>query len=128
MYIVNLRTDTAIPVSVPVIQTILPDGQVNRSEGLSPSFSQTVSNQNLLYLIIMAHKRLTLNDLRIKSFVTETKQTEKLVGGIYCPETFDEYTYCPSTDPHDQGCASTGNTDDPTGMNSLFIEFCSPLG
>lgn len=70
----------------------------------------------------MKKKKLNLENLKVKSFVTEDMLLEKLKGGIYCPVTLWDDTVCYSDDPHNSACASTGNTDDPTGM--FFSVIC----
>ncbi|MGB3465614.1 MAG: pinensin family lanthipeptide [Cyclobacteriaceae bacterium] len=72
----------------------------------------------------MKTQKLKLKDLKVCSFVTEAKRAEKLLGGIYCPPNSWDDTWCPTTEPHVEGCTSTGNGDDPTGMFSRFQIEC----
>jgi len=70
----------------------------------------------------MKKKKLNLQVLKVQSFITHPENADKLLGGIYCPETGWDNSNCDSMDPHRATCVSTGNTDNPTGWASLLNE------
>ncbi|MGB3465613.1 MAG: pinensin family lanthipeptide [Cyclobacteriaceae bacterium] len=67
----------------------------------------------------MRNRKLALSKLKVKSFVTEAKQSSLLKGGQKCPLYTHDGIICDliTLDPQGVTCNSTGNTDDPTGLS-----------
>lgn len=77
----------------------------------------------------MKNQKLTLRNLKVLSFVTTLQNTNSLKGGTLCPEeTLAGPGLCITGDQCqtriEEGCHSTGNTDDPTGFETRIPALC----
>ncbi|MGB3466726.1 MAG: hypothetical protein WBA74_15710 [Cyclobacteriaceae bacterium] len=75
----------------------------------------------------MKKQNLNLALLRVQSFVTTINGKRKIIGGQICPDVSRAFEHCVSAE-HMDGCMSTGNTDDPTGLFSIDAPGCIGSG